>query len=134
MFSFLVAAIVSINGYWTLPTKDIPTDLLVVQHNSKIVAVLRLGSKTGVPVSLPLYGKISSNKCGTLVALYSKHIRISKECSLRAAIIGCGSLRNDTFNAKSIVMAGTYCKGKTTKFSIDNISGPWVKRTKIIGI
>jgi hypothetical protein len=127
MFSIIVAFMLSIQGTWILPVKDFPTNLTIVQRDSKLVGLLKLHSDRSDPSLVVLTGNISKRKCGTHVSLRSRYIKFSKDCKIKTTLLACGVLSKDVFTATSTVAVTVSCKGRPSETVVDDITGVWVR-------
>ena len=71
---------------------------------------------------------MAETKCGTLVYLESKGMKISKTCKLNAYIIACGRLQGNTFKSDGVISIDIMCKDKPIQHKVDDISGTWIRK------
>lgn len=119
---------VLLNGLWTLPVKSTPTDLfLFAEKTGKATAYLRINKNCHKPIYTRMTGKVSRSKCGVMVNLKSKSLKVSKTCNATIMMKACGTLSGKKFNAIGAVVSTVMCGKKIKEIRIDSLKGTWKK-------
>lgn len=128
MFLPLLVSLVTFNGVWDLPVKDIKTQLLIGQHKSNIVAVLKINADCKKPTMLQMYGTVKKASCGTWLELHSPDQKLSKTCTLKTTILACGKMVKNRYKVRGAVVSGVFCKGKKPTVAVDDLTGVWIRK------
>jgi len=121
VFMFLVATFLSLEGVWTLPVKNMNTELLIVEKNDQIYSILKMNS-----ITVKMSGSVKKSKCGLSIRIESNNIKISK-CNMKIMIVGCGNLIGDLYYSKTFFITQMSCKRKPLDVEINQFKDPWYR-------
>jgi hypothetical protein len=117
----------TINGVWSLPGEN-DLELMIGQRNGLVRAILKMDSCK--PVYLPFTGSAFRANGKVVVALKSKKIKISDECSMAFILTSSGRIiKNKYITSDAVILSKLDCLNSESLLSADNVNGIWKRRT-----